>query len=119
LPEQQSELAREIIRGDVLVCHRAEFPALSIVKLRMEIERSLRDVTKQLGMASKRPTSIGSVLRELQHRGLAPPSTARFLESLKIMNEAVHGYDLDAAATAQAVSIGNDFLAELENLRQS
>ena len=111
LPEQ---LKRELPTAEDLA---VEFPALSFLKLRMEIERGLRDVTNQLGITSKPSMSIGLVLRELQQRGLAPPSTMRFLESLKGMNEAAHGCDVDAAATAHAVKIGTEFLAELENLR--
>jgi predicted nuclease of restriction endonuclease-like (RecB) superfamily len=111
LPEQ---LKRELPTADDLA---VEFPALSIVKLRMEIERALREVTSQLGMVSKRPTSIGAVLRELQQRRLAPPSTARFLEALQTINQAVHGYDVAATETERAVSIGMEFLAELDILR--
>jgi hypothetical protein len=113
LPEQ---LKRELPTAEDLA---TEFPALSAVKLRMEIERALRDVTIGLGITSKRPMSIASVLRELEQRGVAPPSTARFFAALKVMNEAVHGFDVDPVATAQAVSIGTEFLAELANLRDN
>lgn len=113
LPEQ---LRYELPTAEDLA---AEFPALSAVKLRMEIERALGDVTNRVGIAAKRPMSIGSVLRELEQRGVAPPSTARFLEALKVMNEAVHGFDVDPATTAQAVSVGTKFLAELSNLRDN
>ncbi|MEA2754692.1 MAG: hypothetical protein QOJ54_981 [Aliidongia sp.] len=56
------------------------------------------------------------VLRDLKQRGAAPPSTDRFLEALRVMNEAAHGFDVDPAAAKQAVSIGTEFLAELSGL---
>jgi predicted nuclease of restriction endonuclease-like (RecB) superfamily len=90
-----------------------EFSAMSVVKLRIEIERALRDFTAAHGLASKRPKSISTVLRELKERGVSPPSTDRFLEALRVMNEAVHGLDVDSTAVAEAVSIGTVFLAEL------
>lgn len=90
-----------------------EFPAMSVIKLRMEIERALRDLTAAHGIASKRPMSISMVLDELKQRGVAPPSTDRFLEALRVMNKLVHGLEGDPAAVAQAVSIGTVFLAEL------
>jgi predicted nuclease of restriction endonuclease-like (RecB) superfamily len=90
-----------------------EFSAMSVVKLRIEIERALRDFTAAHGLVSKRPKSISTVLRELKERGVSPPSTDRFLEALRVMNEAVHGFDVDSKAVAEAVSIGTAFLAEL------
>jgi predicted nuclease of restriction endonuclease-like (RecB) superfamily len=92
-----------------------EFPAMSVVKLRIEIERALRDFTQAHGLAAKRPSSIGMVLRELKQRGVAPPSTDRFLEALRVMNEAAHGLDVDTTAVANAISIGAVFLAELSS----
>jgi predicted nuclease of restriction endonuclease-like (RecB) superfamily len=90
-----------------------EFPAMSVVKLRIEIERALRIFTVAHGVASKRPRSISTVLRDLKERGVAPPSTDQFLASLGIMNEAAHGSDVDSAAITQAIDTGTKFLAEL------
>ena len=92
-----------------------EFSAMSVVKLRIEIERALRDFTAAHGLVSKRPKSISTVLRELKERGVSPPSTDRFLEALHVMNEAVHGLDIDSNAVAEAVSIGTTFLAEISD----
>src|ERR1700722_17807872 len=69
-----------------------EFSAMSAVKLRIEIERALRDFTATL------PRSITVVLRELKDLGVAPPSTDRFLEALRVMNEAAHGFDIDSTS---------------------
>ena len=90
-----------------------EFPMMSVVKLRIEIERALRDYAAANGFEPTRPTGIGNMLRDLQKRGLAPRSTERFLEMLRVMNEASHGVDVDPKTAARAVEIGATFLAEL------
>jgi predicted nuclease of restriction endonuclease-like (RecB) superfamily len=92
-----------------------EFPAMSIVKLRMEIERALREFTAAHGLVCKRPKSISTVLRELKERDVSPSITDRFLEALRVMNEAVHGFDVDSMAVAEAINIGRTFLAELSD----
>lgn len=89
---------------------------MSVVKLRIEIERALRTYAAGRGDALTR-TSIGAGLRDLKRRGVAPPSTDRFIEALRTMNEAAHGFDIDAAAAEQAVSVGSEFLAELSALK--
>jgi predicted nuclease of restriction endonuclease-like (RecB) superfamily len=91
-----------------------EFPAMSVVKLRIEIERALRDLVAAQGIASKGPMAIGLVLRDLKQRGVAPPSTDQLLEALQVMNEAAHGFDVDPDAANQAIKIGTQFLAELD-----
>lgn len=90
-----------------------EFPAMSVVKLRIEIERALRKFTATHGVASKRPMSIGVILRALKQRGIAPPSTDRFLDALRVMDKAAHGVDIDPTEVSQAVSTGTAFLEEL------
>lgn len=88
---------------------------MSIVKLRMEIERALREFTAAHGLVCKRPKSISTVLRELKERDVSPSITDRFLEALRVMNEAVHGFDVDSMAVAEAINIGRTFLAELSD----
>ncbi|WP_453998087.1 PDDEXK nuclease domain-containing protein [Afipia felis] len=90
-----------------------EFPLMSVVKLRIEIERTLRDYAATKGFAPTHPIGIGPMLQDLQRRGLAPPSTGAFVEALRVMNEASHGVDVDSDAAEHAVSIGTAFLAEL------
>jgi hypothetical protein len=109
-PALPDQLRRDLPTAEDLA---EEFPAMSVVKLRIEIERALREFTSMHGVTPKRPSSISSVLRELKGRGVAPPSTDKFLEALPIMNEATHGLDVDQNAVAQAISVGTMFLAEL------
>jgi predicted nuclease of restriction endonuclease-like (RecB) superfamily len=93
-----------------------EFPLMSVVKLRIEIERTLRDYASAQGIVATRPTGIGDILRDLRQRGLAPASTERFLESLRLMNAASHGLDVDAECAQRAIDVGSVFLNELKEL---
>ncbi len=95
-----------------------EFPLLSVVKLRIEIERTLRDILSDNDPASTLPAGIGNMLRELHRRGMAPASTERFLEFLRIMNATAHGEDVEPTSAEQAVEISTAFLAELRGMRQ-
>ena len=90
-----------------------EFSLMSVVKLRIEIERALRDYAAANGFAPVRPTGIGPMLENLEQRGLAPPSTRAFVEALRVMNEASHGVEVDPDAAEHAVSVGTAFLKEL------
>lgn len=92
-----------------------EFPLMSVVKLRIEIERALRDFLTGNGTAPE-PAGIGQMLRELDRREIAPPSTRRLLETLRVMTEASHGVDVDPESAKQAVEVGTIFLAELRGL---
>ena len=93
-----------------------EFPLMSIVRLRVEIEQALRRVGLEDGQPDDRPIGIGPMLRDLAGKGRAPKSTPRFLEALKIMNSAVHGITIDSAAAEEALAIGTEFLSELTDL---
>ncbi|MDB4223358.1 PDDEXK nuclease domain-containing protein [Granulosicoccus sp.] len=91
----------------------SEFPAMALVELRINIEKALREFTNEHKFDSKRPMNIGMVLRELKLRDIAPPSTDNFLDALRTMNEAAHGFDIDPESADQAVNIGKVFLQEL------
>ena len=93
-----------------------EFPLMSVVTLRIEIERALRDYASAQGIIDTRPTGIGNMLRDLQQRGLAPASTEQFLKSLRLMNAASHGVDVDAEGAQRAIDVGSVFLNELKEL---
>jgi hypothetical protein len=53
------------------------------------------------------------MLRDLHRRGLAPANIKRLLDTLRVMNEAAHGVDVDPEAAARAVEVGTAFLTEL------
>ncbi|WP_213992568.1 PDDEXK nuclease domain-containing protein [Sodalis sp. dw_96] len=90
-----------------------EFPLMSLVKLRIEIERALRKFAEKRGIAFDRPTGIMDMLRDLRQQGAMPASTEQMLGALSVMNEASHSVDVDADAATRAVDIGTLFLAEL------
>lgn len=90
-----------------------EFPLMSVVKLRIEIERAVRDLMAANDFAPVRPTGLGNMLHDLQRRGLAPAGTDRFLESLRVMNEASHGVDVDSENARRAIDVGTVFLTAL------
>ncbi len=111
LPEQ---LRQDLPTAEDLA---GEFPAMSLVGLRIEIERALRVFVSERGISLQRPIGISTALQELQQKGLAPVGTDRFLPALRTMNEAAHGLAIDQAAAERAVSIGTEFLAELNEKR--
>jgi predicted nuclease of restriction endonuclease-like (RecB) superfamily len=90
-----------------------EFPAMSALELRFEIERALTDLTAAFGIDSERPLSIRIVLEKLKQHGVAPPSTDQFMETLTVINKAAHGLKTDPKDLAHAISIGTVLLAEL------
>ncbi|WP_457585298.1 PDDEXK nuclease domain-containing protein [Ensifer canadensis] len=93
-----------------------EFPLMSLVKLRIEIEREIR-----LLMAnqtdSERPTALRAMLVELQRLGLAPQSADQLQDALYAMNRAAHGLDVAPADASQATRVAASFLAELQIIR--
>ena len=98
----QTELARE-------------YPLMALVKLRIDIERMLRQLTQQHG-APKGPPAIRSMLEQLAQGGGLPQSAAAFGETLRVLNAATHGGDFSAAAPAAALDAGTQLLDELKKL---
>ena len=94
-----------------------EFPLMSVVKLRIEIERTLRDFMIDNGGTPERPAGITEMVSALQKRRVAPASTKPFLASLRVMLEASHGVDVDGTSAQRAIDVGTTFLAELRELR--
>lgn len=88
---------------------------MSVVKLRIEIERALRDLAAR-GVAANRPVGVMNMLRDLQRQGVAPASTEQMLGALRVMNEASHGVDVDADAAKRTIDIGTVFLAQLREI---
>ena len=93
-----------------------EFPLMSVVKLRVEVERELRALLEP-GGADPRRSGIRQMLQELQRGGIVPPSARDFETALRVMNDAAHGFDVDPDAAAEAVRIGSRLLEELKRGR--
>jgi hypothetical protein len=98
----QTELARE-------------YPLMAMVKLRIDIERMLRELTQQHDAPGGLP-AMRSILEGLaQVRGL-PQSAVAFGETLRILNAATHGVDVSADAARAALDAGTRLLDELKRL---
>ena len=89
-----------------------EFPLMSLVKLRIEIEQELRGLINDTAFVDG-PLSIGAALVELTSRGRAPQNTPQFRAALRILNQAAHGIDVDTGAAAEAADVAARFLADL------
>jgi predicted nuclease of restriction endonuclease-like (RecB) superfamily len=93
-----------------------EFPLMALVKLRIDIERTLRQLAQQQGVLD-RPFAIGPMLQRLAEAGPLPQSAADFDEALRALNAAVHGVDVSADAAAAALEAGTRLLDELRQLK--
>jgi predicted nuclease of restriction endonuclease-like (RecB) superfamily len=91
-----------------------EFPALSLVKLRIEIERAVRLLLQRQSIDTSGPSNLGDSVRLLQRGHHAPASTHSLLQVLKHMNAAAHGVDVDPSEAEEAIRIGNQFLEEMK-----
>ena len=89
-----------------------EFPLMSLVKLRIEIEQELQGLINDTGFVDG-PLSIGAALVELTSSGRAPQNTSQFRAALRILNQAAHGIDVDTGAAADAADVAAQFLADL------
>jgi YhcG PDDEXK nuclease domain len=92
-----------------------EFPLMSLVKLRIEVERELRAMIDDHG-TTERPLSIMASLSELGPLGLSPASVDRFRSALQTLNRAAHGLEVEKAAN-EASTIAAALLAELRDIR--
>ena len=95
-----------------------EFPLMSLVKLRIEIERELRAFAEEAGLAEG-SLSIGATLVELARRGRAPQNTSQFQGALRILNQAARGVDVNTGTAAEAANVAAQFLADLRASRPS
>jgi len=94
------ELAREML-------------ALSLLKLRMDIERSLRTLMTSRGIASQRPMGLGIMLRELENSGIQIPTARDLRKAIDSMNKAAHGFEVSEEDAEEAEGVSADFLAEV------
>jgi predicted nuclease of restriction endonuclease-like (RecB) superfamily len=93
-----------------------EMPYLSVVALRIDIERALRQFMALRGLEPSRAVGIRQALLELEESGEVPPSTEAFLRANAVMNKAAHGLPLEPSETAEALQSASQFLAELHRL---
>ena len=95
-----------------------EMPYLSLVAVRVEIERALRRLMTFRGIEPSGVIGIGQAVQQLRESGKVPRSTDAFLRALATMNKAAHGLEIEPSATAEALRSGSEFLAELCQLTE-
>jgi predicted nuclease of restriction endonuclease-like (RecB) superfamily len=93
-----------------------EMPFLSLLKLRMEIERSLRTLIASRDISSPHPGNLGAMLRNLERNGIRIPVDMELRDAIDSMNSAIHGQELSAEDAEEAERIGNAFLSEIRKL---
>jgi predicted nuclease of restriction endonuclease-like (RecB) superfamily len=92
-----------------------EFPLMSAVKLRIEIERELRMLLQARGQSTG-IIGIGPMLQEVEQHGIALEGAGEFEVALQAMNQASHGIDVDPVAAEQAIEVGTRLLETLKRL---
>lgn len=90
-----------------------DLPGLSLVSLRIQLEREIRRILDDDGARS---LPLSEAVRSLAGRGLDPTDVARLLPVINLANRAAHGLDNDPAAAAAAREVGDELLAFLQTL---
>lgn len=91
-----------------------EFPLMSLVKLRIEIEREMRRLLTDV--IDYKPLSISAGLTGIIHRGYHLPHMQEMREVIHFLNLASHGHDISNDDAKHATEIATRFLSELKNL---
>ena len=94
-----------------------DFPLLSLVQLRMEVERELRTILAD-EVPADRPLGIAAALSTIEKLGLAPASASAFKTAVQVLHRAAHGMESSAQDAAEASVIASTFLSELRDLRE-
>lgn len=94
-----------------------ELPRISLVMIRMEVERELVRILSQGGAEPDMRLGVGGLLAEFEARGDAFHSLAGFREALPRLNAAAHDRDLSPEEIKEAQGLGRAFLAELRSTR--
>lgn len=93
-----------------------EFPLLSLVKLRIDLERELRALAEETGVASEGPMGLNELVRASE--GIRQlPSTAEFMRIVDVLHKAAHGVEVPRDAADHATAISQLFLADIQDYR--
>jgi predicted nuclease of restriction endonuclease-like (RecB) superfamily len=111
-PALPAKLQRELPTTDELA---GEFALMSVVALRIEIERALRELLERRGVQMPERPAIGAMTQMIEKLKLMSDAQ-EFALALRVMNSAAHGYDVDTAAAQEAFNSGKQFLAKVQKL---
>ncbi len=113
-PQLPKQLEGELPTPDELA---REFPLMALVKLRIDLEHTLRQLAQQQGVSNGPPAlGLRPMLQRLAAVGGLPPSAADFGETLRALDAAAHGADVPADAAAAALEAGTQLLDALRRL---
>jgi hypothetical protein len=91
-------------------------PNLALAGLRIEIEKRLKDIAKSRDIRLKKPSSVGPVLEALYREGvLSREEKSVILELIYLLNQAVHGAEVDKISARWAISTGLGILNALDD----
>jgi hypothetical protein len=95
-----------------------ELPHIGLIRLRIEIERMLRDYLAERGIKVDRPMGVVQMLRTLAENGFPQAGSERLMAALSPMNQVHHGIDVGEETAREAMEAGNEFLATLKSMRK-
>jgi hypothetical protein len=95
-----------------------EFPLLSLVKLRIDIERELRALADEDSFSNDRPLALNELVRACE-AVRALPSTEAFIAIVRSLNEAAHGIDITKDQAEVATEAATRFLADIRAYRSN
>lgn len=91
-----------------------DFPDLTLVSLRIELEREVRRILPE--DRRERPVSLSQSVSRLIELGLSPTDAARLIPVINLANRAAHGLENDPEDVKTARSVGDEVLATLKDL---
>jgi predicted nuclease of restriction endonuclease-like (RecB) superfamily len=102
------------LHGDLPTAKEFEqdFPLLSVMQARIDVERAVRAKLTSLGIEPGR-SGLSRDLQELRRAGLASPSLEAFEKALITMNQVAHGLSVDTETAELASKISRQFLDDL------
>lgn len=95
-----------------------ELPFIGLIRMRIDVERTLRDYIAEQGIKVERAGGVLQMLKILEKNGFAPASSSRLMAGLATMNKVHHGMDIDEDAAKEAIEAGNEFLTALKSAQK-
>ncbi len=89
---------------------------MSLVELRIEVERELRAAVTSCGVRAD-TSVISEMLHQLELHAAGWERMLHFDAALRTMNEAVHGLTIEPQAAEKALESGKHLVEELRRLR--
>lgn len=110
-----TQLAKQLPTADEL---SREFPAMQLVRARIEIERAIRSLLSARGIYERRPAGIAQLISQLKEQGLAPSGTEDFLRIINVLNASAHGIEIDGETAEEAQRVSESFLNDLRTVQE-